>query len=211
MRRKIANGEIPPEAYYKDQVRERETYISKGLIPPNERRPNNQPIMSRPPLLPNPPMYPQMRPPPSHFYRPHQRPPAFGHRAPGHFHSNYHNRFNQHRNYNPNSYTRHRHPNHSNHYSVAEFIGRQMAIETHKVRGITPLLDSSPMPELSTTDSMPQICTGINIKILFIGQMVTPFNFSISILLIPTGPTSLTFSNPSGISNFNFLAKYNCL
>ena len=69
MRRKIANGEIPPEAYYKDQVRERETYISKGLIPPNERRPNNQPIMSRPPLLPNPPMYPQMRPPPSHFYR----------------------------------------------------------------------------------------------------------------------------------------------
>ena len=96
--------------------------------------------------------------------RPHQRPPAFGHRAPGHFHSNYHNRFNQHRNYNPNSYTRHRHPNHSNHYSVAEFIGRQMAIETHKVRGITPLLDSSPMPELSTTDSLPQICTGINIK-----------------------------------------------
>ena len=57
MRRKISNGEIPPEAYYKDQVRERETYISKGLIPPNERRPNNQPIMSRPPLLPNPPMY----------------------------------------------------------------------------------------------------------------------------------------------------------
>ena len=70
MRRKIANGEIPPEAYYKDQVRERETYIAKGLIPPNERRPNNQPIMSRPPLFPNPPpMHPQMRPPPSHFYR----------------------------------------------------------------------------------------------------------------------------------------------
>ena len=58
-----------------------------------------------------------------------------------------------------------------------------MAVETHKVRGIAPttLLDHSEMPELSTTDSMPQICTGKYLKILFIGQIVTvasPFRFS---------------------------------
>jgi hypothetical protein len=39
-----------------------------------------------------------------------------------------------------------------------------MAIETRKVRGITPLLVSSKMPELSTTDSMPQICTESDIN-----------------------------------------------
>ena len=125
--------------------------------------------------------------------------------SPGHFHSNYHNRFNQYpRNYNPNSYTRHRHPNHSNHYSVAEFIGRQMAVETHKVRGIVPttLLDHSEMPELSTTDSMPQICTGKYKNTVYWSDCDCLFSFSI--LLIPNGPTILTFSNPSGISNFNF-------
>ena len=77
MRKRIANGEISPEAYYKDQVRERETYISKGIIPPNQRRPILDPPL-RPPLFSNPPPEhrfihpPPMRPPPqiySHNFR----------------------------------------------------------------------------------------------------------------------------------------------
>ena len=74
MRKKIANGEISPEAYYKDQVRERETYISKGLIPPNERRSfMNQP---KPPLFANPPsLLPPMNTPINTSFAPPMVPP----------------------------------------------------------------------------------------------------------------------------------------
>ena len=33
IRRQIAAGEIDKEAYYRDQVRERETYLAKGIVP----------------------------------------------------------------------------------------------------------------------------------------------------------------------------------
>ena len=37
IRRKIKAGEINKEAYYRDQVRERETYLAKGIVPPSMR------------------------------------------------------------------------------------------------------------------------------------------------------------------------------
>ena len=37
IRKKIEAGEIDKEAYYRDQVRERETYLAKGIVPPSMR------------------------------------------------------------------------------------------------------------------------------------------------------------------------------
>jgi hypothetical protein len=92
IREKIKRGEMPAEAYYKDQTRERDTYIEKGIIPPAMR--NRQIFQSQPHPQSFNPQHPPPPLPPNVIYRP-PYPPTFRpsnkivlHNSPGQFHPN---------------------------------------------------------------------------------------------------------------------------